>query len=322
MTRMLVSVTGPDEAAIARDGGADLIELAEADPVALRATAARLAGWRDLGASAASLAAAAPLLAAGAAWVRVPATEPSVPQGARVIGVLFADRAPDFGVLPALAAAGFAGVMLDTAEKGRGRLLSLCDLPTLARFVALCRAARLSCGFAGGLEPPDVPRLLRLAPDLLGFRGALCAGGRLSGARVRLIRALIPHSDPPPPVAPAAAGPDRVFVHGLTLPASIGAYVHERGARQRLRFDVTVELAPRSAAPPRDMRDVYSYDLISDGIRMLVAAGHVDLVETLAERVAALLLEDARVQAAEIKVTKLGTGAGRVGVAIRRERGA
>ena len=33
-------------------------------------------------------------------------------------------------------------------------------------------------GLAGGLEAPDVPRLLPLEPDILGFRGALCAGDR------------------------------------------------------------------------------------------------------------------------------------------------
>ena len=51
-------------------------------------------------------------------------------------------------------------------------------------------------GLAGSLEPPDVPRLLLLEPDYLGFRGALCAGrdraARIDPAAIAIIRELIP----------------------------------------------------------------------------------------------------------------------------------
>ena len=68
------------------------------------------------------------------------------------------------------------------------------------------------------------------------------------------------------------------------------------------------------------MRDVFSYDLIRDGIRMLVDAGHVALVETLAERVAAMVLAHARVAKVSVQVEKLDAGSGIVGVAIERTR--
>ena len=55
---------------------------------------------------------------------------------------------------------------------------------------------------------------------------------------------------------------------------------------------------------------------------MLVALGHVMLAETLAERVAALLLEHPRVMRARVRVEKLDLGPGAVGVTIERERAA
>ena len=370
MTLMLASVSGPAEAAVARDGGADVIDLKDpalgafgaVAPAVVAATVAALAGRRPVSAVAgafiptpdAVVPAVAALAGSGVAWVKLgllpggdlAATLDALkPLASRVklIGVLFADRAPDVTQTAMLAAAGFAGAMVDTEGKAGGRLLTHCDLPALARFVALCRAHGLFCGLAGGLEPPDIPRLLLLAPDLLGFRGALCAGGRTGpvvAERVRLVRALIP---PAAGVAgagaadwrvlargyaPEAAGDpaaaDRVFVRGLVLPVRIGAYAHEQAGPQRVRFDVTVLVARPGAGgrprPLRDLRDIYSYDIISDGIRLLTAAGHVDLVETLAERIAAMLLADPRVVQAEVQVTKLQTGAGRVGVAIIRTR--
>ena len=368
MTLMLASVTGPAEAAVALAGGADVIDLKNpADgalgavpPAVVRDSVAAVAGRRQVSAvagnlpftPAAVLPAVTALAEAGAEWVKlgvVPgeitatlhALEP-LARRVRLVAVLFADRDPNFAVLPLLAQAGFAGAMLDTAGKDAGRLLTHCDLPDLARFVAGCRAADLFCGLAGRLEPPDVPRLLLLQPGLLGFRGALCESGRggpIAAERVRLIRALIP-PEAGADVATVAdwrvlargyapergesAATDRVFMRGLVLPVRIGAYAHEHDKTQRVRFDVTVQVARPVAQgrvlPVRDLRDIYSYDIISDGIRMLVASGHVDLVETLAEQIAALLLADARVVTAEVQVTKLETGSGEVGVAIQRSR--
>jgi len=367
MTRLLASVTGPEEAAVALTGGADVIDLKDPAEGALgavplpvvRATVAAVAGRRVVSAVAgnlpftpeATLPAVAALAEAGVGWVKLglfPGGTPAAtlralaPFAARVrlVAVLFADREPDLALLPALTEAGFAGAMLDTAGKGAGRLLTHCDLPQLAAFVAACRAHNLACGLAGRLEAPDVPRLLRLRPNVLGFRGALCAegrGGAIEEERVRLIRALIPMEDDAADRAGAdwrllargyapdeRAPADRVYLRGLVLPVRIGVYAHEHDAPQRVRFDVALRVARPAAEgrvlPVRDLRDTYSYDIISDGIRMLTASGHVDLVERLAERIAALLLDDPRVVSAEVEVTKLDTGSGEVGVAITRSR--
>jgi len=71
---------------------------------------------------------------------------------------------------------GFTGAMLDTAKKGAGRLLNHMDIAALDGFIGHCRENRLMAGLAGSLEAPDVPRLLPLEPDYLGFRGSLCHG--------------------------------------------------------------------------------------------------------------------------------------------------
>lgn len=96
----------------------------------------------------------------------------------RLIGVLFADEAPDFAVLAALGRAGFAGVMIDTADKKAGSLTEHLDPLTLGQFVAEARRHGLMTGLAGSLRLDDIPALLGVGADYLGFRGALCEGGR------------------------------------------------------------------------------------------------------------------------------------------------
>jgi dihydroneopterin aldolase len=114
---------------------------------------------------------------------------------------------------------------------------------------------------------------------------------------------------------------DLVLVEDFVLPVFIGAYASERGAPQDVRFAVTASVM-RTGRAAEDMRDVFSYDLITDGIRMLVGSGHVPLVETLAEQIAAVVLGHKRVTKVMVRVQKLQTGSGVVGVEIERTRGA
>ena len=116
-----------------------------------------------------------------------------------------------------------------------------------------------------------------------------------------------------------AAATDRVFVRDFVMPASIGAYGRERGARQRVRFNVDVEVA-RIERTARDMRDVFSYDLVLDAIRLILGHGHVALVETLAEQVAAAVLHHPRVEKVDVRIEKLDMIEGTLGVAITRTR--
>jgi dihydroneopterin aldolase len=98
-------------------------------------------------------------------------------------------------------------------------------------------------------------------------------------------------------------------------------YESERSNPQRVRFNVEAEVA-RATKPARDMRDVLSYDIITDGIRLIAAEGHIPLLETLAERIANLVLDHPQVQRVTVKIEKIQIGSGRVGVEITRQRAA
>jgi uncharacterized protein (UPF0264 family) len=110
---------------------------------------------------------------------------------ARLVGLLLADRNPDFNLIPAMATAGFAGVMLDTATKDGRALPDVLPLAEIARFADTARANGLFVGLAGALRLEHIPGIASLAPDVMGFRGALCAGsvreGSLEEGAVRTI---------------------------------------------------------------------------------------------------------------------------------------
>ena len=125
----------------------------------------------------------------------------------RLILVLFADALPAFDAVSAASDIGAAGIMLDTADKHAGPLFTHIDASGIAGFVAHAKAQGLMVGLAGSLKAADVPELLSLSPDLLGFRGALCRGQRsasLDPASCASIRALIPHSGLLPETKPSA----------------------------------------------------------------------------------------------------------------------
>jgi len=371
VTLFLASVNGPDEAEVALANGADIIDLKDAGngalgalpPDVVCAAAKAVAGRRltsavtgDLPAEPdAVLAAAAAMAETGVGYIKVglfpgPGREACIQALAalarkiKIVGVMFADRGADTALLPLMAASGFSGAMLDTAAKGSGRLLDHMGIASLRDFVAAARSHDLMTGLAGSLETPDIPRLLVLEPDVLGFRGALCAhrdrAAGIDAHAVGLVRALIP-LDPRSPLHQDLAAPkvdyrllaargysvdpgketptDRIFVRDFELPIRIGAYAHEREKPQRVRFNVDVGVF-RSGHAVEDMRDVFSYDVVTDGIRMLVAHEHFAFIETLAERIAVLVLAHPRVGTVTVRVEKLEIGPGGVGVEITRER--
>jgi hypothetical protein len=110
--------------------------------------------------------------------------------GVRIMATAYADAAltgslPP-GELPSVAAeAGADGCMLDTAVKDGGTLFSALGAADLEEFVTSCRRGGLLCALAGSLRASDVPRLRDLAPDIAGFRGAACDGGRRDGRIAR-----------------------------------------------------------------------------------------------------------------------------------------
>lgn len=129
-----------------------------------------------------------------------------------------------------------------------------------------------------------------------------------------------PEAAEPLPAAEPGARLRRVFIRDLVLPCLIGVYRHERDGKQRVRINVDLTVARDDAAPADSLQGVVSYETVINGIREIVAAGHVNLVETLAERIAASCLTDGRVRRAIVRVEKLDVfaDAGSVGVEIDR----
>ena len=114
---------------------------------------------------------------------------------------------------------------------------------------------------------------------------------------------------------------DRVFMHDLVLDVEIGVYTHEKGVTQRVRFTVDVDLLPATGALDDDIGRAFDYDTIIGGIKAIVARGHINLVETLAEEVAAHCLAHPRAATVTVRIEKLDKGPGAVGVEIVRAKG-
>lgn len=230
MIRMLASVRDLDEARLVLDGGVDLIDLKQPADGALGALPASVieevvafvAGRTLTSATAGNIEPDAErvqramdgIAATGVDFVKAGLFPYGWTQGGRDYGavrtclaglqplagtrriaVLFADLAPPADLVEAVAAAGFDGVMVDTALKAG---LSLPDVATaswLTAFVGHARGHGLLCGLAGSLRIGHLPGLVELHPDYLGFRGALCAGHvraqALDGAAVARVRAAL-----------------------------------------------------------------------------------------------------------------------------------
>jgi uncharacterized protein (UPF0264 family) len=208
VTGFLASVMSADEAETVLALGADIVDLKDPHRGALgalpldvlREALARVGGRRPVSATVGDLpmepdrvaAATARTGETGVDFVKVglfpggdrlaclDALAVQAAQGLRLVAVMFADQAPDFTLIEHLAERGFAGVML-----------------ALRGFVERAKAVDLLAGLAGSLTLGDVPALLPLGPDYLGFRGALTGGARetsLDPAAIAAMRGAIPAS--------------------------------------------------------------------------------------------------------------------------------
>jgi len=221
MTALLASVTDLQEARMALEAGANIIDLKDPARGALGAVSndiqqsvTRFVDRRrlvsatvgDLPMSAEVIADAIQATSAnGVDFVKVglfgPCTHADIlntlaaasQTGIHLIAVLFIDQYPPLHLLEPLRAAGCFGVMLDTADKTSGGLFHHLDRQTVAAFVRQGKKLGLLTGLAGSLQVTDIPVLSALAPDYLGFRTALCHGGmrtsRLSATAIERVRA-------------------------------------------------------------------------------------------------------------------------------------
>lgn len=125
--------------------------------------------------------------------------------------------------------------------------------------------------------------------------------------------------------AKATAGPDphdRISVRDYVVEVEIGAFQAERGVSQRIRFNVVLEVAASTAAQDDDVDKVISYDMITEAIDLQLAEERINLLETLAERVAERCLADARAIRVFVRIEKLDRIPGTLGVEIVRSKAA
>lgn len=130
-------------------------------------------------------------------------------------------------------------------------------------------------------------------------------------------------------IADAARGLRHVFLRDVLLDAHIGVYAQEHGITQRIRVNVDLGVRDegtagisRRAVGRDELARVVDYAEVMARVRGIVAAGHVQLVETLAERIAEACLSDERVELARIRVEKLDVlpDGATAGVEVERRR--
>ena len=121
--------------------------------------------------------------------------------------------------------------------------------------------------------------------------------------------------------ASASADPrDRISLRDHVVEVEIGAFQKERGHRQRVMFNVVVEVRPAPQPLNDDVDRILSYDRITESIATELAAERLNLLETLAERVAERILAEPQAMRAFVRIEKLDVGPYKLGVEIARSR--
>jgi dihydroneopterin aldolase len=123
-------------------------------------------------------------------------------------------------------------------------------------------------------------------------------------------------------VASGAARLRHVFVKDLEIDALLGIYPEEKARPQRIIVNIDLSVKEGNDPTSDDIKNVVSYEIVVKKVERIVAQGHVNLVETLAELIALACLKDARVMAARVRIEKPDVikNARSVGVEIERAR--
>ena len=122
-------------------------------------------------------------------------------------------------------------------------------------------------------------------------------------------------------IATADDGPvDRISLRDHSVEVEIGAFQAERGTRQRICFNVVVEVQPIVGHIDDDVDRILSYDRVTEAIATELGAERLNLLETLAERIAERILMEPQALRAFVRIEKLDRGPGALGVEIVRSR--
>ena len=99
-------------------------------------------------------------------------------------------------------------------------------------------------------------------------------------------------------------GHRHVFVHDLEILASVGVFEHEKRYEQRVLISADLAVHDDYDGVSDKLDKVLDYARLADGISQLVQRDHVNLLETLAERIADYCLADARVASVRVRIEK------------------
>ena len=119
--------------------------------------------------------------------------------------------------------------------------------------------------------------------------------------------------------------PDLIELRGLRVDAIVGVLPHERTTPQPLAIDLDIEADLARAGATDDLGDTVDYGDVAKGLLAVIEGEPVNLIETLAQRLADVCLADERVQRVELTVHKpdapIPATFGDVTVSIARDRG-
>ena len=115
----------------------------------------------------------------------------------------------------------------------------------------------------------------------------------------------------------------RVFVRDLVVDAELGVYESEKGRTQRVRLNLDV-VTDATRPHSDEIENVLCYAELADGMRRILASRHINLVETIADEIAAFTLGYPQALIVTVRVEKLDAvpGTEAVGVEITRVRSA
>ncbi len=127
------------------------------------------------------------------------------------------------------------------------------------------------------------------------------------------------HSD----YADAEQGLRHIFVRDLALIAMVGIYEHEKKHPQRILVNIDCAVKEIGGPLEDDIKNVVSYEKVVKNVKSIVLDGHVNLVETLAEKIAEKVLKNRSIVRVRVRVEKLDiiAEAASVGIEIERTRG-
>ena len=114
---------------------------------------------------------------------------------------------------------------------------------------------------------------------------------------------------------------DIIYLNDLRIDTVIGIYDWERRTKQTVIFDIEMVVDVSKAAQSDNIDDTVSYKAVAKRLISFVSAAQFELIETLAERVAGILLDEFKVQWCRLRLNKRGAVRGVRDVGIIIERG-